>query len=681
MRVIPTLLAGVLCTVCLQAQSPFTVDAMLKIQRISEPQLSPDGKTVAFTVQTMDVAENTRPQQIWTVPVNGGGPVQITHEGTNNSRPRWMPDSRHLLFISNRGGSLQVWMMAPDGSNSKAVTNLSTEAADVTVSADGKTIVFTSEVYPQCGADDTCNKTKLDAEKDSKVKARVYTTLLYRHWNEWQGSRRKHLFSMTLDGGKPHDLTPGKLDVPSFSLGGPDAFAISPDSKEVAYVSNPDPDLALSTNDEIFIVPIGGGEPKKVSTSPGADQSPAYSPDGKYIAFRSQARAGYEADRWRLLVLDRATNNLTGVTDSIDLTIESFAWSPDSTHLFFVSEDHGRGLVQMVPVGGGGTRAVITGNSHADDMQFTLDGKTMIYSEQRETKPTEIYRVTSNGGTVEPLTKLNDALLSEYSLPPAQDFWIEASDGAKVQSFLFKPPNFNPKKKYPVLMLIHGGPQGAWGRLWQYRWNAQIFAAAGYVVVEPNPRGSTGYGQKFTDDINQDWGGKPFEDLMDVVDYVSKLPYVDPERMAAGGGSYGGYMTDWILGHTNRFKALVSHSGPFDLGSSNLETEELWFPKWEFGGLPWQNPELYRRLSPSNYVTDFKTPTLVMHGELDYRVPVGQSMQLFTALQVQKVPSKLVLFPDEGHWILKPQNTQLWYRSFLDWIDEWTRKPSGASGQ
>jgi dipeptidyl aminopeptidase/acylaminoacyl peptidase len=664
------------------AQSqPFTVDAMLKIQRIGEPQLSPDGTTVAFTVQTMNVAENSRSQQIWTVPVNGGAPVQITHEGTQNSRPRWLPDSRRLLFVSNRGGSSQVWAMSPDGGNAKPVTNMASEASDVVVAPDGKTIVFTSEVYPECSADDDCNRKKLDAEKESKVKARVYTTLLYRRWNIWQGSRRRHLLSMSLDGGKPRDLTPGRLEVPPFSLGGPDDFAISPDSKEVAYVSNVDPELALSTNDEIFVVPIGGGEARKVTTSPGADRSPAYSPDGKYLAFRSQARAGYESDRWRLMVLDRATNIQTSVSEAIDQPVESFTWAPDFGHLFFVTEDRGRGVLQWVPVGGGGVRGVITGHSHVDDVQLTADGKTMIYTEQTESRPTEIYRVSYSGGSAVPLTKLNDALLSQYSLPRAEDFWIETSDGAKVQSFLFKPPVFDPQKKYPALMLIHGGPQGAWGRLWQYRWNAQIFAAAGYVVFEPNPRGSTGYGQKFTDDINQDWGGKPFEDLMDAADYVSKLPYIDADRMTAGGGSYGGYMTDWILGHTNRFKALVSHSGPFDLGSSNLETEELWFPKWEFGGLAWENPELYRRLSPSSYVSEFKTPTLAMHGELDYRVPVGQSMQLFTALQVKKVPSKLVLFPDEGHWILKPQNTQLWYRSFLDWIGEWTRKPASVPGQ
>jgi dipeptidyl aminopeptidase/acylaminoacyl peptidase len=327
-----------------------------------------------------------------------------------------------------------------------------------------------------------------------------------------------------------------------------------------------------------------------------------------------------------------------------------------------------------VPVSGGASRVIIAGNSHITDVQFAGDGKTMIYVENTGSRPSEIFRASSAGGVPVALAKLNTDLLANYKLPAYEEIWVDGAEQARVHSFIVKPPDFDPKKKYPVLFLIHGGPQGAWGESWTFRWNAQVFASAGFLVVMPNPRGSSGYGQKFTDEINGDWGGKVFEDIMAVTDYVAKLPYADANRMAAAGGSYGGYMVDWLLGHTDRFKALVSHSGVFDLRSMAMETEELWFPIWEFKGMPWDNPELYSRWSPSYYVKDFKTPTLVFHGELDYRVPVGQGMQLFTALQLQHVPSKLVLFPDEGHWIAKPQNSVLWYNSFLDWIGEWTKK-------
>lgn len=681
MRVVLRWLILPLFCVALQAQSkmPFTVEALLKIARISDPRLSPDGSTVAFVVQSIDVEGNRKPQNIYTVSLAGGAPVQITHEGSANARPRWSADSKRLYFLSDRDGKSQIWSVNRDGSEPKPVTSLSTEAGDYFVSPDESRIVFASEVYPQCGADDICNRTRLDAEAATKSKARVFTSLLYRHWNAFQGSRRKHLLAMTVATGKTIDLTPGANNVPPFSLGGPDDFALSPDGKEVAYAANLDAVGALSTNSDIYVVPVTGGEARKISDSPGGDASPSYSPDGKLIAFRSQARAGYESDKWRLATYDRAAAHVSYLTDNIDQPVENITWAPDSSRLFFITEDRGRGNVSLIPVGGGAVRAIVTGKNHIDDVQFTADGKTMIYSAQSASAPVELFKVSSGGGAQTALTHLNDELLAQYQTTAAEDFWVAAGDGVKVQSFLVKPAGFTPTRKYPVLMLLHGGPQSAWGELFQYRWNAQVFAGAGYVVVMPNPRGSIGYGQKFTDDINADWGGKPFNDVMDIADYVSGLPYVDGTRMAAGGGSYGGYLTDWILTHTDRFRALVSHSGPFDLASSNLETEELWFPAWEFKGLPWQNRELYAKLSPASYVTDMKTPTLIMHGELDYRVPVGQSMQLFTALQVQKIPSKLVLFPDEGHWILKPQNTLLWYNTFLEWVNEWTAEPGTRS--
>ena len=660
---------------CAQGQKqPFTADAMMRILRISEPQLSPDGKLVALTVDRPEVDENKKPKQIYVVPLAGGPAVAVTRDGTMNYRPRWTPDSQRIVFISNRSGSSQIWSMAADGSDPKQLTSLSTDADGVTVSPDGKLLLFTSEVYPDC-KDDACNKSRLEAEKLNKVKARVYSSLLYRHWTDWQGSRRKHLMIAPIEGGPARDLTPGPMDAPTWSLGGPDDYAFSRDSKEVAYVTNTDEQPSTSTNTDIFVVPVEGGEPKRLTLGPGAERSPVFSPDGKYLAFRSQSRAGYESDRWRLAAIDRATGQQIMLNEGEDRLVDEFTYSPDSTRIFYVTEDRGRGSVQMMNAAGGGSRAVVTGTSHVSDVQFTPDGKTMVYSEQSGSKPAELFKVTSGAGGPMPLTRLNDELLEQYQLPALDEFWVKAGDQARIHTFLLKPPGFRTGRKYPMLLLIHGGPQGAWGHAWSYRWNAQVFAAAGYVVVMPNPRGSVGYGQKFTDEINGDWGGKPYDDLMKVVEHVAGLPYVDPERMAAAGASYGGYMVNWLLGRTQQFKALVSHAGVFDLRSMAGETEELWFPIWEFQGMPWDNPDLYTKQSPGSYAKEFKTPTLVTHGELDYRVPVGQGMQLFTALQLQKVPSKLVVFPDEGHWILKPQNSLFWYRNVLDWLNEWTSKP------
>ncbi len=376
------------------------------------------------------------------------------------------------------------------------------------------------------------------------------------------------------------------------------------------------------------------------------------------------------------MIYERATGKITGLTDNLDNWVESMTWTPDSTRLFYTFEDRGRTNLYMIPVTGGGSRSILSGAFSVDDVQFNADGTFMIYSDQSASHPVELYRVSSSGGAPVALTHLNDGILNSSALTPLEEISAESSDHARVAAFVVKPPDFSPAQKYPVLFLIHGGPEGAWGETWSYRWNPQVFASAGYLVVMPNPRGSTGYGQKFLEDINGDWGGKVFDDVMAIVDHVAALPYADADRMAAAGGSYGGYMVDWLLGHTTRFKALVSHAGVYDLRSMAGVTEELWFPMWEFKGMPWDNPDMYAKWSPSYFVKDFKTPTLVMHGELDYRVPVDQGMQLFTALQLEKVPSKMVLFPDEGHWILKPQNSMLWYRQLLEWIGEWTKKPA-----
>jgi dipeptidyl aminopeptidase/acylaminoacyl peptidase len=663
------------CALVFAQKKPFDVNALLELKRIGDPQISPDGKLVAFTVQTVDVAANKKPVQVWIVPLEGGAPRQITQDGESNQRPRWSPDSRRIAYLSDRAGSSQIWMMDPDGRNATQVTNLATEADGHLFSPDGKNLLFTSAVYPECGADDACNKKNLDAEKASKVKARIYTELLYRHWNTWQGKRRSHLLVTPVAGGAVRDLTPGQRDVPPFSLGGSDDYDISPNGQEVCYSMNADPVPAVSTDSDLYVVSIAGGQPVKITLTMGADSNPRYSPDGKYIAWRAQQRAGYESDRWRLMTLERSTGKVTNLTESLDRWVNSFTWSPDSGRLFFTMNDRGRQAIQVMPLSGGAAGRVASGDSELDDMQLTRNGRTMVYTQQSGISPVEIFRASSSGGEPVALTHLNDQTLADHQLTQLEEFWVDGAEGAKVHSFMIRPPDFTPGRKYPVLMLIHGGPQGFWGHAWTYRWNAQVFAAAGYVVVMPNPRGSSGYGQKFIDEINNDWGGRAFDDIMAVADHiVSDVPFADASRMTAAGGSYGGYMIDWILGHTQRFKALISHDGVYNLTSEVGATEELWFPMWEYGGTPWDKPENYAKWSPNNFVKEFHTPTLVIHGEQDFRVPVNQGLELFTALQLQKVPSKLLLFPDEGHWVLKPQNSVLWYKTFIDWMDSWVKK-------
>ncbi len=685
-------------------KEPFTVDALLQLQRVADPQLSPDGSLVAFTVTTVKLEENTETKQIYTVSLHGGPPQRITWAGSSNYRARWSPDSSHIAFLSNRSGKPQVWIMKADGSDPEQITDLATGAGGVLYFPDGENLLFTSEVYPDC-PDEACNAARLKSEKESKVKARIYDSLLYRHWDHWSSHRVKHLMVVPVTGGEPRDLTPGPLPAPPFSLGGPDDYAISPDGKEICFVWKPDPKPATNTNLELYTVAVEGGEPVRLTTLPGADRGPRYSPDGNRIAFLSQMRAGYESDKWRLATIQRVPvekkespvmgppppNNDTGeeqaeepkwrwdpdsltfLTESLDRPVTGFTWSPDSGHLFFTTEDRGRSSIQMMAVNGGAVRVIATGNSTFGNQQLSADGRTMIYTEQTGSKPVSVFAASAAGGTPTQLTNLNYSVLERYQLTPYEEFLVPGAGQTPVHSFLLKPPDFDASKKYPVLFLIHGGPQGAWGEKWSYRWNAQVFAGAGYVVVMPNPRGSTGYGQKFTDEINTDWGGKVFEDIMAVVDHVSSLPYIDSGKMVAGGGSYGGYMVDWMLGHTQRFQAFVSHAGVFDLKSMALSTEELWFPIWDLGGMPWENPDVYQRFSPSNYIRDFFTPTLVIHGERDFRVPYTQGLQLFTALQMQDVPSRLLVFPDEGHWILKPQNSVLWYHEFINWINRWTR--------
>ncbi len=745
-----------------QAKHPFTFEDMMKLKRVGEPEVSPDGKWVIFSVVDVNLAANTKTPHIWIVPLAGGEEKNgVPHVSPNfrdmgatervlipdqdGDRPRWAPDGKRFAFISNKHGGSQVWVADFDGSAGTVtathrLTVLATEAGGELWSPDGKTVLFTSDVYPECdgdpGAESACNASKLNELEQSKVKALVFTHLLYRHWNAYKEGKRSHILAISVPDSNsippeegayngpplplPRDLTPGDYDAPVFSLGGQDDYAFSPDGQEICYTSNHDKNPAASTNNDLWIVTVGvgaGDSPAQVlaktknitADNPASDSTPLYSPDGRYIAYRAQKRPGYESDRFRLMLYDRKTGTRAQVMVGPDRSIGTYVWSPDSSKIFYVETDDeaqqkGQKVIWSNDLGSPGVevKSSETGKSmgrriqinarvtrgYDDDLTLSSDSKTLLYTRMSIGSPTEIYRIVLpkkidpyDLPKGEQLTHVNDALLAQISMSPLESFWFPGANGDKVQGFLVKPPNFDPSKKYPVKFLIHGGPQGAWGDDWSYRWNPELFAAptsstpSGYVVIMINFHGSTGYGQKFIDAINGDWGGAPFEDLMKGLDYAEKTyPFIDKDRECALGASYGGFMANWVLGHTDRFKCVVSHDGMFNAESAWGTTEELWFNDWEFKGTPYDNREMYRKWSPHEYAKNFKTPTLVIHGQKDYRLDVSQGFDLFTTLQMEGIPSKMLYFPDEGHWVLKPQNSQLWYKTVNDWVDQWTKK-------
>ncbi len=730
-----------------QAKHPFTFEDMMKLKRVGDPQVSPDGRWVIFSVVDVDVEANTKTPHIWIVPLDAhvgtaapDRPAEQSSAGPSSAeriliadqdadRPRWAPDGKRFAFLSTKEGGSQVWIADFDGqagtvTGMSRLTEIATEAGGELWSPDGKNILFTSDVYPECDGEPAvefeCNAKKLKDAEQSKVKAQIFTHLLYRHWNAYKEGKRSHIFVVLVPDGRPsgahasdtagklinhvlaqvvtpRDLTPGDYDAPVFSLGGQDDYAFSPDGQEICYASNHDKNPAASTNNDLWIVPVGGGPAKNITAdNPASDSSPLYSPDGRYIAYRAQQRPGYESDRFRLMLYDRKTGEKKNLTEKLDAWVGTFAWSRGSKRIFFVYESEGeapvysfevnRPLDQTITVDGDPKEtarynaAIVVRDGFNDDLAITPDGKTVVFTRMSISFPNEIYEAGSERSVAQlshlpdGLTHINHAVLSQVAMSPLESFWFTGAHNDKVQGFLVKPPNFDASKKYPVKFLIHGGPQGAWGDDWSYRWNPELFAANGYVIIMINFHGSTGYGQKFIDAINGDWGGAPYEDLMNGLDYAEKTyPFIDKNRECALGASYGGYAINWILGHTDRFKCLVSHDGMFNAESAWGTTEELWFNNWEFNGTPYDNRASYQKWSPHQYAKNFETPTLVIHGQRDYRLDVSEGFQLFTTLQMEGVPSKMLYFPDEGHWVLKPQNSRLWYKTVNDWVDQWAK--------
>ena len=678
----PLLLAGVL-PASAQQKRTMTFDDFAAVRAVSDPQPSPDGSQILYTVRTTDVANNRRSAVTFIVSSSGATPRAFPTADAGATEARWSPDGRRVAYVA--GG--QLWIADPNGANAKQLTHLNGGATGPVWAPTSDRIAFTSTVYPDCSTD-ACNASREKAAADNKVKAHIADQLMFRHWNVWDDGTRSHLFVVDMSG-NAHDLIQGaKYDVPPPPFGGSEAYNWSPDGAELAYTAKDQGRSDATTTDlNVYTIPAGGGSPKVITAAnKGADQNPVYSPDGRWIAYASQARAGFESDRWRLMVYQRTTGDARELLPRWDRNADGFFWAPDMRAIYVATTDAGRDKLYRFPFEAGTAGSsllkptaeqLVVGERNNTAFAMSRDGRRSVWTRDATEFPAEVYAGDLNATgatTARAVTHENDALVSRLALNGAEDFWFTGANGAKVQGFVVKPPNWQAGKKYPAILLIHGGPQGAWLDQWHGRWNYQMFAATGSALVIINPRGSTGYGQAFVDSVSRDWGGKVYTDLMKGLDTaLAKNPWMDRNALGAAGGSFGGYMVDWIAGHTNRFKALVSHAGPFNLENMSVATEELWFPNWEYGEMwdPKSMASQYRKFSPHLYVKNFKTPTLVTGGELDYRVPYTEDLSMFTALQRMNVPSRLVIFPDEGHWIGKPQNQRLWWGEVQSWMTKY----------
>jgi dipeptidyl aminopeptidase/acylaminoacyl peptidase len=719
------------------AKRPMTFEDMMQMKRLGDTAVSPDGKWLAYVVTTVDLDQNTKTMELWLQAIASATSSGSTDERSapfklgvgqpGDSGVQFSPDGKRILFISARTGANQIWLADFDTATGAAshlhkLTNLDLGIDNAKWSPDSHSIVFTAPVYPDCpailpddnGAGAEYNYDRDAKAADSKVKAQIFTQLLYRHWDHYTGEKRSHLFLISVDGSGMRDLNPGDVhDVPTDYPTDPIGCGcdISPDGKELAFTENVDAVPAVSTSASIFVLDLTdpSAKARKISTSAGGNLEPAYSPDGKWLAWRSQARAGYESDRFQLLVYGRAARTIRDLLPKFDNWVNEFSWAADSKEIYFTSAVAGEEPLLVATFDG--TVQTVSDKGSFRDLHPLAGGQTIVANRMTISSPSEMVAINASSGSpsvgaqisipgvpgtasfgpvsvtqIQQITNLNTELVFlQLDLPKMESFWFTAADKTKLEGFIIRPPGFDAAKKYPVKFLMHGGPQGAWGDDWSYRWNAELFAANGYVVIMINPRGSTGYGQAIVEGVSGDWGGKPFTDLMEGLDYAEQhYPFIDKDRECALGASYGGYMANWVLGHTNRFKCIVSHDGMFDAESAFGTTEEDWFNIWEFKGHPWdyygrpdaENP--YRKWSPSLFAKNFKTPTLVVHGQLDYRLDVSEGFQLFDTLQMLGVPSKMLYFPDEGHWVLKPQNSQLWWKTVNDWVDEWTGKTASS---
>lgn len=648
----------------------FTLQDLYEIKSIGAPHISPTGSQVAFTVTTYDLVHSERSTHLWLMNMDGSDLHQLTEGDLSVSHPRWHPGGHSLLYVATDSvtEAPQAFQIDLSGDSVQKLTEFSMGVSAPNWSPNGDYLVFTSRVFPDAGTNSALNNSIQDDMDAGPVHAHVTDDLFYRHWDFYKDGKRRHTFALNLDTKTLTDLTPGEYESPRFDLGGGDGYDISPDGQEVVYVSNHDPEPQSSTNGDLWIVPIDSGSAINITEDNTAfDGHPRYSPDGRYIAYTLQQKPGYESDLFMLAMYDGQTGEHTILTEHFHNWITDFQWAPDSKGIYFSAPVHGNYPIFVIDTK---SRKIDTVVSDIYNRGFDIhpDNNQLVFASSRVDQPTTIFSVSSGGENQTQLTHFNRQLIDSVDFRPAESTWITSTDGTKIQIFIVKPHNFDPERKYPLILNVHGGPQGMFGD--SFRGDYQIYPGYGYIVAYSNPRGSIGYGQKFTTQISGDWGGQVFDDLMEVTDYLESLPYVDTEKMGAMGWSYGGYMMNWFEGHTTRFKTLASMMGVYDLESMYGATEELWFPEWDLQGKPWTS-DLYGKWSPSGYVENFSTPCLVITGEKDYRVPYTQSLQLFTALQERDVPSRLIVFENDGHWPDYLKSMPLYYNAHLEWFHEY----------
>jgi dipeptidyl aminopeptidase/acylaminoacyl peptidase len=662
---------------------PFTIHDLLAMQRIADPQPSPRGDRVAFVVRVTDLEANRGRTDLWMVNIDGGGLTRLTSDPAADDNPRWAPDGQSLYFLSGRSGSSQVWRLPLGGASAAAgdpvqVTHLPLDVANLTVSPDGARLAFSLEVYPDCPTV-ACTQERLDRKAKDKSSGQLYAggVGFFRHWDSWSAGLRNHLFTLPVSGeGEPVDLSRGmNADTPSRPYGGTEEYTFSPDGRTVVFTArDAGREEPWSTNFDLYSVPADGSRPPENLTKANLaeDTQPTFSPDGKTLAYLAMARPGFESDRLRIRLRDVATGRERVLAESWDRSSGGIVFSADGRTIYTTAEDVGQTPLFAIDVASGKvTPRVAVGHVHDPK----LAGDRIVYGLDTLRAPVELYTVRPDGSGATQITHVNQEAVAAARMGDSEQFSFKGANGDTVWGWITKPVGFQPGQKVPLAFLIHGGPQGSFNNEFHYRWNPQVYAGAGYAVVTVDFHGSTGYGQAFTDAIRLDWGGKPLVDLQKgLAAALAKAPWIDGDRVCALGASYGGFMIDWIQGNwPDRFKCLVDHDGTFDQRMMYYSTEELWFPEWEFGAPYWKNPDLYEANNPARFVARWKTPMLVVHGGLDYRIPVTQGIAAFNVLQRKGIASEFLYFPDENHWVLKPANSIRWHDTVLGWLDRWLK--------